>query len=69
MFYGEMLWVLGSFPVAQRRIRGAMGLTADFHYLKESYKDSGTNLLVVTDDKKKTEGVVASCIFGNSQRA
>lgn len=45
MIYGEMLWVPGFFLVAQRRLRG-MGLTVDFNYLKDSYKDSGTKLLV-----------------------
>lgn len=65
--YGEMMWVPGFFLVAQRTLRG-MGLTVDFNYLKESYKDSGTKLLVVTDGKKKAEGMVTSCILGNSGR-
>lgn len=40
--------------------------TVDFNYLKENYNDSGTKLLVVTDGKKKAEGMVTSCILGNS---
>lgn len=43
-------------------------LTVDLNYLKKSYKDSGTKLLVVTDGNKKAEGTVTSCILGNSGR-
>lgn len=54
IIYGEMLWFPGSFHVTHSRPRGD-GPTVNFNYSQESYKESGSKLLVVIDGKKKAE--------------
>lgn len=60
----------GVLSCGKEETKGGEGrsLTVDLNYLKKSYKDSGTKLLVVADGKKKAEGMVTNCILGNSGR-